>query len=74
VVQTDDLAKLLVIGGLTLVVAGLLVWGLARVGFVRLPGDFTVEVGGVRIHLLLGLSILLSVVGTIVLNLAIRRR
>jgi hypothetical protein len=72
-VDSATLAKLLIVGGLVLVVVGLLVFGLARAGWDHVPGDSAVEIGGVRINFLLGLSILLSVVGTIALNLFFRR-
>ncbi len=58
-------AVLLVIGGLFLV--------LGRFGIDRLPGDVVFRRGSATIYFPIGLMILLSVVGTIVLNLVFRR-
>ena len=56
---------LLVIGGLFLV--------LGRFGIDRLPGDVVFRRGNATIYFPIGLMILLSIVGTIVLNLVFRR-
>ena len=56
---------MLVIGGLFLV--------LGRFGLDRLPGDLVFRRGNVTIYFPIGLMILLSVLGTIVLNLFFRR-
>ena len=58
-------AVLLVIGGLFLV--------LGRFGIDRLPGDVVFRRGNATIYFPIGLMILLSIVGTIVLNLVFRR-
>jgi hypothetical protein len=48
--------------GIVLVVAGLL-WPLfQKIGLGRLPGDFVIERGNVRLYLPLGTSILISLV------------
>ena len=56
---------LLVLGGLFLL--------LGRLGLDRLPGDLVFRRGGVTVYFPLGLMILLSVVGTILLNIFLRR-
>ena len=56
---------LLVLGGLFLL--------LGRFGVERLPGDLVFRRGNLTVYLPIGLMILLSVVGTIVLNIVFRR-
>ena len=56
---------LLVLGGLFLL--------LSRLGLDRLPGDLVFRRGNATFYFPIGLMILLSVVGTIVLNLVFRR-
>ena len=56
---------LLVLGGLFLL--------LGRLGVDRLPGDLVFRRGNATFYFPIGLMILLSVVGTIVLNLVFRR-
>ena len=56
---------LLVIGGLFLL--------LGRLGIDRLPGDLVIRRGNATFYFPIGLMILISVVGTIVLNLVFRR-
>ena len=56
---------LLVLGGLFLL--------LGRLGLDRLPGDLVFRRGNVTVYFPIGLMILLSIVGTILLNLFFRR-
>jgi hypothetical protein len=56
---------LLVLGGLFVL--------LGRFGLDRLPGDLVFRRGNFTLYFPIGLMILLSVVGTIVLNLFFRR-
>jgi hypothetical protein len=56
---------LLVLGGLFLV--------LGRLGIDRLPGDLVFRRGNVTVYFPIALMILLSIVGTIPLNLFFRR-
>lgn len=56
---------LLVLGGLFLL--------LGRLGIDRMPGDLVFRRGNATFYFPIGLMILLSVVGTIVLNLIFRR-
>ena len=55
-----------------LVLGGLFVL-LGRFGVERLPGDLVFKRGNLTVYFPIGLMILLSVVGTIVLNLVFRR-
>ena len=61
------MGKLLVIGGVVLVILGLLV--LAGFPLFRLPGDFTVRRGPVSFYFPLASSILLSIVFTLLMLL-----
>lgn len=56
-----------------LLVLGALFLLLGRLGLDRLPGDLVFRRGGVTVYFPLGLMILLSVVGTILLNIFLRR-
>lgn len=56
---------LIVLGGLFLL--------LGRLGFDRMPGDLVFRRGNATFYFPIGIMILLSVVGTIVLNLIFRR-
>ncbi len=56
-----------------LLVLGALFLLLGRLGLDRLPGDLVVRRGNVTVYFPIGLMILVSVVGTILLNLFLRR-
>ena len=56
---------LLILGGLFLL--------LGRLGIDRLPGDLVFRRGNATFYLPVGLMILLSIVGTLVLNILFRR-
>ncbi len=65
----DSVSRFLVILGLVLVVLGLL-WPLVkRLGLGQLPGDVHLTGDGWSFHFLLGTSIVLSIVLTLLLNL-----
>lgn len=67
--------KGLLIAGAVLIAVGVVLWGLSRLGWERLPGDIVWKGrGGVTVFIPLGLSLLLSVILTILLNLMLRRR
>ena len=63
------MSKLLIVLGITLVVLGLAWPLLARLGLGHLPGDFHLGGEGWSVHVLLGTSILVSIVVTVLLNL-----
>lgn len=67
------IGKLLIGGALVLLVLGGLFLLLGRLGVDRLPGDLVFKRGGLTVYFPIGLMILLSIVGTIVLNIIFRR-
>ena len=69
----EGLGKLLIGGALVLLVLGGLFLLLGRIGLDRLPGDLVFRRGNFTVYFPIGLMILLSVVGTIVLNIVFRR-
>ena len=69
----EGLGKLLLAGAGVLLVIGGLFLVLGRFGLDRLPGDVVFRRGNATIYFPIGLMILLSIVGTIVLNLVFRR-
>jgi hypothetical protein len=72
-VGLEGLGKLLLAGAGVLVVIGGLFLVLGRFGIDRLPGDVVFRRGNATLYFPIGLMILLSIVGTIVLNLVFRR-
>ena len=69
----DGLGKLLIGGAIMLLVIGALFLMLSRLGVDRLPGDIVLRRGNATFYFPVGLMILISIVGTIVLNLVFRR-
>jgi multisubunit Na+/H+ antiporter MnhG subunit len=69
----EGLGRLLIGGALVLLVLGGLFLLLGRLGLERLPGDLVFRRGNFTVYFPIGLMILLSVVGTIVLNVLLRR-
>ena len=69
----EGLGKLLIGGAVVLLVLGGLLYLLGRFGVDRLPGDLVFKRGDSTLSIPIGLMILLSVVGTIVLNIIFRR-
>ncbi|CAN5665480.1 hypothetical protein BH18ACT11_BH18ACT11_06460 [soil metagenome] len=67
------MGKLLIGGAVVLLGLGGLFLLLSRLGMDRLPGDLVFRRGNARFYFPIGLMILLSVVGTIVLNFVFRR-
>jgi uncharacterized membrane protein len=72
-VGLEALGKLLIGGAVVLLVLGGLLFLLGRFGLDRLPGDLVFKRGDSTLYIPIGLMILLSVVGTIVLNIIFRR-
>ena len=60
-------------GAVVLLVLGVALFLLGRFGVDRLPGDLVFRRGNFTLYFPIGLMILLSVVGTIVLNIVFRR-
>ena len=69
----EGVGKLLIGGAVVLLVLGGLLFLLGRFGVDRLPGDLVLRRGNFTFYFPIGLMILLSVVGTIVLTIVFRR-
>jgi hypothetical protein len=69
-----DAGRILVFVGIAITLAGTLVWLGARLGLGRLPGDIIVERDNFTFAFPLSTSIVVSVILTIVLNIALRLR
>ena len=69
----DGLGKLFIGGAIVLLVLGGLFLLLGRFGMDRLPGDLVFRRGNATFYFPIGLMIILSIVGTIVLNFVFRR-
>lgn len=69
----ESVGRLLIGGALVLLVLGGLFLLLGRLGVDRLPGDLVFRRGNFTVFFPIGLMILLSAVGTIVLNVLLRR-
>jgi hypothetical protein len=69
----EGIGKLFIGGAIVLLVIGGLFLLLGRLGLDRLPGDLVFKRGNFTVYFPLGLMILLSIVGTILLNLFFRR-
>jgi Protein of unknown function (DUF2905) len=72
-VGLEGIGRLLIGGAIVLLVLGGLFLLLGRFGLDRLPGDLIFKRGNVTVYFPIGLMILLSIVGTIVLNIFLRR-
>ena len=73
VVGLESIGKLLVGAAVALLVVGGLFLLLSRIGLDRLPGDLVFRHGNLTVYFPIGVMILLSIVGTILLNLFLRR-
>ena len=69
----EGIGKVLIGGAVVLLVLGGLFFLLGRFGVDRLPGDLVFKRGDFTLYIPIGLMILLSVVGTVVLNIIFRR-
>jgi hypothetical protein len=69
----EALGRLFIGGALVLLVLGVLFLLLGRLGIERLPGDLVFRRGSFTVFFPIGLMIVLSVVGTVVLNILLRR-
>jgi hypothetical protein len=72
-VGLEGLGKVLIGGAVLLLVLGGLFLLLGRLGMERLPGDLVFRRGNATFYFPIGLMILISIVGTIVLNIVFRR-
>jgi hypothetical protein len=69
----ETAGKLLLAGALVLALLGLGALVLSKLGVEQLPGTFTWGSENVKVFVPIGLMILISVVGTILLNVFLRR-
>jgi uncharacterized membrane protein len=72
-VGLEGVGKSLIEGAVVLLVLGGLLFLLGRFGVDRLPGDLVFRRGNATFYFPIGIMILLSIVGTIVLNIVFRR-
>jgi multisubunit Na+/H+ antiporter MnhG subunit len=72
-VSIEGLGRILIGVAIVLLVLGGLFLVLGRLGLDRLPGDLVFRRGNATVYFPIGLMILVSVVGTILLNLFFRR-
>jgi hypothetical protein len=72
-VSLEGIGKLLIGGAVVLIVLGGIFLLLSRFGFDRLPGDLVFRQGSFTVYIPIGLMILISIVGTILLNIFLRR-
>lgn len=69
----DEIGKWIIIGGLILMVIGGIVWLIGRGSFLaNFPGTIQIAQGNFGCVIPVGLMIVISVVGTVVLNILIR--
>ena len=69
----DQLARLLILFGAIVILAGLALLVIGRVPFLgRLPGDLTIQTGGLTCFFPLATSIILSILLTILLNIVVQ--
>ncbi|NGX38844.1 MAG: hypothetical protein KR126chlam1_00159 [Chlamydiae bacterium] len=66
-----NIAKWLIITGFSLIIVGLITWGITKLGLPigKLPGDIQMKTKKFGIYFPIATSIVLSIVLTIVLNL-----
>ncbi len=72
--EPSAVGKVLVVIGVTAVVAGAIFLLIGKLGLGSMPGDFKFGKGNVRFYFPLGTSIVISVILTLLLNLFLRRR
>jgi len=68
----DSLAKSLIIAALGLLVAGIALYAVAKLGVPRIPGDLVFEGRNWKVYLPIATSLLLSLILTVLLNLFVR--
>jgi hypothetical protein len=73
IVSIEALGRILISVAIMLLVLGCLFLLLGRLGLDRLPGDLVFRRDNVTVYFPIGLMILLSIVGTILLNFFFRR-
>ena len=69
----ETAGKILLVTAVVLAILGLGALGLAKLGVDRVPGTLSWRSDNVTVFIPVGLMLLVSIVGTIVLNLFLRR-
>ncbi|HVL03902.1 MAG TPA: DUF2905 domain-containing protein [Acidimicrobiales bacterium] len=69
----SDIGRLLVGGGLALVVVGVVMLTAGRLGLGRLPGDLSFGTDNLRVYVPIATCLLVSLIATVILNLLLRR-
>ena len=69
----ETAGKVLLLTAVVLTIAGLSALGLAKLGVDRIPGTLSWKSENVTVFVPIGLMLLVSIVGTIVLNVFLRR-
>jgi len=69
----ETAGKILLVTAVVLAILGLGALGLAKLGVDRVPGTLSWRSDNVTVFVPVGLMLLVSIVGTIVLNLFLRR-
>jgi hypothetical protein len=69
----ETAGKVLLVGAVVLATLGLGALGLAKLGVDRVPGTLSWKSDNVMVVVPIGLMIVVSIVGTIVLNVLLRR-
>lgn len=67
----DQFGKLILLAGVTLIVVGLIVIVVGKLGGGQLPGDFVFKWGRGRVYFPIVTSIIASIILTLLLNLVI---
>ena len=68
------MGRLLIVGGVILAVVGVVIVLAPNIPFLgRLPGDIRIDNGNVKVFIPLGTMLLISLILTLILNLANRR-
>ena len=68
------MGRLLIVGGVILAAVGVLIVVAPNIPFLgRLPGDIRIDNGNVKVFIPLGTMLLISLILTLILNLANRR-
>jgi DUF2905 family protein len=71
---TDGIGRLLIIGGVILALIGVVIVLAPNIPFLgRLPGDIRIDNGNVKVFIPLGTMLVISLILTLILNLANRR-
>jgi hypothetical protein len=74
VAGADGMGRLLIVGGVILAVVGVVIVLAPNIPFLgRLPGDIRIDNGTVKVFIPLGTMLLISLILTLILNLANRR-